>query len=110
MKKALSSYAYYSWLESMKDEIKALEKCDTCDLVDLPKARKSIICKWVFKNKFRVDGKLEWYKAWLVAKGYSQFEGVKFGEIFSPIYKITSIRFLLYIASTFDLELKKMDV
>lgn len=66
----------------MKDEMKALEKYDTWDLVELSKGRKAIGCKWVFEKKFRANGKLERYKAWLVAKRYSQVEGVDFGEIF----------------------------
>ena len=46
----------------------------------------------------------------MVAKGYSQEEGIDFGEIFSPVKKLTSIRFLLSIVVAFDLELEKMDV
>ena len=50
------------------------------------------------------------YKSRLVAKGYSQVEGIDFGEIFSPVAKLTSIRFLLSIATAFDLEVENMDV
>ena len=46
----------------------------------------------------------------MVAKGYSQVEGIDFGEIFSPVSKLTSIRFLLSIAVAFDLEVEQMDV
>ena len=46
------------------------------------------------------------YKSCLVAKGYSRVEGIDFGEIFSPIAKLTSIRFLLSIAVAFDLEVE----
>jgi len=34
---------------------------------------------------------VEKYKAWMVAKGYSQVEGIDFGDIFSPVAKVTSI-------------------
>ena len=53
---------------------------------------------------------MEKYKARLVGKGYSQVEGIDFGEIFSPVTKFTSITFLLSIATAFDLELEQMDV
>ena len=56
------------------------------------------------------DGSIEKYKACLVAKGYSQVEGVDYGEIFSPVEKMTSIRFLLSIAAAYDLEIEQMDV
>lgn len=57
-----------------------LDSCDTRDLMSFPKGRNPIGCKWVFKNKFGVDGLLEQYKARLVAKGYFQREGVDFSE------------------------------
>ena len=41
---------------------------------------------------------------------YSQVEGIDFGEIFSPIAKLTSIRFILSLVVEFDLEEEKMDV
>ena len=50
------------------------------------------------------------YKACLVEKRYSKVKGIDFGEIFSPVAKLTSIIFLLSIAAAFDLEIKKMDV
>ena len=52
---------------------------------------------------------MENYKALLVAKGYSQVEGIDFVEIFSPVAKLTSIRFLLAIVSSFDNEVEKLD-
>ena len=48
------------------------------------------------------EGKVEKYKAWLVVKGYSQVEGIDFGEFFSHIPKLTSIRFMLYVVVVFD--------
>jgi hypothetical protein len=53
---------------------------------------------------------VEKYKAQLVAKGYSQVEGIDFGEIYFPVAKLTSIRFMLSVAATFDFEVEQMDV
>ena len=89
----------------MDKEMAALEKNKTWDLVKLPVGRNLVGNKWVFKKNFSAKGKVKKYKACLVAKGYSQVEGIDFGEIFSPIVKITSIRFILVIVAAFDLEI-----
>ena len=66
--------------------------------------RKSIGSEWLFKKKLNVEGKVEKYKSCLVEKGYSQGEGIDFGEIFSLVAKLTSIIFFLSIIIAFDLE------
>jgi hypothetical protein len=54
----------------MADEISALERTGTCDLVSyLPRVR-LITCKWVYKVKTRSDGSLERCKARLIARGF----------------------------------------
>ena len=94
----------------MNEEMASLEQNKTWSLVPLPKGRKFVGCKWVFKKKIRLDGNVEKYKARLVAKGYSQVEGIDYGEIFSPVAKLTSIRFLLSLAAAYDLEVEQMDL
>eukprot|EP00253_Pinus_taeda_P034029 PITA_34029 len=54
----------------MKDEMMALSKNGTWDLVELPKGRKTVGCKWVFKLKRGVNDTEDRYKARLVAKGF----------------------------------------
>jgi len=94
----------------MVDEMASLHKNEASDLVELPTRRKPVGNKWVFKKKTNAEGKVEKYKARLVAKGYSQMPRIDFGDIFSPIAKVTSIRLLLSIAATFDFEVEQMDV
>ncbi|MCO5606659.1 hypothetical protein L7F22_060847 [Adiantum nelumboides] len=92
----------------MQEEIKALHANDTWDLVELPKGRKAIPNKWVYKIK-TVDAKPK-YKARLVAKGYAQTKGIDFQEVFSPVVKMTTLRVLFAIVAALDLELDQMDV
>ena len=50
------------------------------------------------------------YKARLVVKGFSQKSGIDFNEIFSPVVKMSSIRVVLSLAASLDLEGEQMDV
>ena len=94
----------------MVDEMASLHKNEAWDLVELPVGRKPVGNKWVFKKKKNAEGKVEKYKARLVAKGYSQVPGIDFGDIFSPIANVTSIRLLLSVDAAFDFEVEQMDV
>eukprot|EP00253_Pinus_taeda_P005315 PITA_05315 len=98
------------WKEAMVDEMASLHKNEAWDLVEFPARRKPIGSKWVLKMKTFAEGKVEKYKAWLVAKGYSQVLGIDFGDIFSPVSKVNSIRLLLSTAVAFDFEVEQMDV
>ena len=61
--------------------------------------------------KLKKDGeKLVKYKARLVVKGFNQKQGIDFDEIFSPVVKMSSIRVILGLIASLDLELEKMDV
>jgi hypothetical protein len=110
VREAVNSEDSKLWKKAMVEEMDALDKNEAWDIVELPTGRKSVGSKWLFKKKFNAQGKVEKYKARLVAKGYSQVEGIDFGEIFSPVAKLTSIRFILSIPATFDLEVEQMDV
>lgn len=58
--------------------MEALEKIGTWEVVVSPKEKQVVGCKWVFTIKDESDGSLERYKAWLVAKGYTQTYGVDY--------------------------------
>jgi hypothetical protein len=98
------------WKKAMVEEMDALYKNEAWDIVEFPSGRKFVGSKWLFKKKFNAEGKVEKQKSQLVEKSYSQVEGIDFGEIFSPVAKLTSIRFLLSIAAAFDLEVEQMNV
>ncbi|KAG8485645.1 hypothetical protein CXB51_018863 [Gossypium anomalum] len=76
-----------------------------------PQASKKVVrCKWVFKKKEGTSGvEKPRYKVRLFAKGYSQFPGVDFTDMFSPVVKHSSIRALLGIMAMHDLELEQLD-
>ena len=59
-------------IDVMDEEMNAIEKNKTWELVDLPKGKEVIGVKWVYKTKSNAEGKIERHKARLVVKGYKQ--------------------------------------
>jgi hypothetical protein len=98
------------WVEAMQDEMTSLHENSTFELVKLPKGKKALKNKWVYKVKTQEHTSRPRYKARLVVKGYSQRKGIDFEEIFSPVVKMGSIRVILGLAASLDLEVEQMDV
>jgi hypothetical protein len=110
-REAISNSDKARWKEAMGEEMQSLYKNQTWKVVQLPKGKKAIGCKWVYTKK---EGPAEQdgvrFKARLVAKGYAQKEGIDYNEVFSPVVKHSSIRVLLALVAQFDLELVQLDV
>jgi hypothetical protein len=98
------------WVQAMNQEIDSIEMKKTWDLVDLPRHKKNIGVKWVYKTKLNEKGKIEKHKARIVAKGFSQQPGTDYGETFSPVEIIDIVRTLLSIASQHKWQVYQMDV
>jgi hypothetical protein len=98
------------WKAAMVEEMEALQKNSTWKLVELPKDKKTVGCKWVFTVKHKEDGSIERFKARLVAKGYTQTYGIDYQETFAPVAKINTIRVLLSLAANLEWPLQQFDV
>ena len=108
--RALNSPDASLWMTAMQEEMEALHRNKTWELVPLPQGRKAIGNKWVYKIKRDGNDQVERYRARLVAKGYAQKEGIDFNEIFSPVVRLTTIRVVLAMCAAFDLHLEQLDV
>ncbi|GJU11291.1 retrotransposon protein, putative, ty1-copia subclass [Tanacetum coccineum] len=93
------------WKEAMKSEIQSMYDNQVWNLVDTTPGFKTAGCKWIFKKKTDMDGKVHTYKARLVVKGYTQTHMIDYEETFSPVAKIKSIRIMLAIAAFHDYEI-----
>nr|GEZ54845.1 retrovirus-related Pol polyprotein from transposon TNT 1-94 [Tanacetum cinerariifolium] len=98
------------WFEAMQDEINSLHENNTFKLVKLPKGKRALKNKWVYKLKTEEHTSRPRCKARLEVKGFSQKRGIDFDEIFSPVVKMGSIRVVLGLAASLNLEVEKMDV
>ena len=94
----------------MKEELDALSKNHTWDLVTLPPGKSVIICKWIYKIKTHSDGSIERYKTRLVTKGFTQEYGIDYEETFAPVTYISFVRALLAVATASKWVLFQMDV
>ena len=104
-REAMASDFADKWHEACKYEMDALAKNGTWTLVDLLPGHKAIKSKWVFKRK--ADGR---FRARLVAKGFTQIQGIDYDETFSPVARFESLRLLLALAALEDWEIHQMDV
>ncbi|KAF0726671.1 hypothetical protein Ae201684P_009310 [Aphanomyces euteiches] len=98
------------WIQATNTECNSLISHITWKLCELPPDRKAIGCRWLFSKKYCADGTLSYYKARLVAQGFTQIEGIDYTDIFAPVIRISSIRILLALAAMFSFKVYHMDV
>nr|AAL75759.1 Putative pol polyprotein [Oryza sativa Japonica Group]AAL91607.1 Putative pol polyprotein [Oryza sativa Japonica Group]AAP51772.1 retrotransposon protein, putative, Ty1-copia subclass [Oryza sativa Japonica Group] len=111
VKNTLEPATYTEAVVAMQEEMQSLEKNGTWELVHLPKQKKPVRCKWIFKRKEGLSpSEPPRFKAKLVAKGFSQIAGVDYNDVFSPVVKHSSIRTFFSIVAMHDLELEQLDV
>ena len=91
-------------IEAMDEEIGAIEKSKTWELVDLPEGKEAIGVKWVYKTKSNAEGKIERHKARLVVKGYKQQQGRDYDETFALVARMEMVITMLSIGNTTQME------
>eukprot|EP00253_Pinus_taeda_P015979 PITA_15979 len=94
----------------MDEEIDAIEKNDTWNLVELPKDKNLIGVKWVYKKNLNEKGEIDKFKARLVAKGFSQQLGIDFGEKFALVAILGIVRAVLATATQNKWKVYQMDL
>jgi hypothetical protein len=93
------------WMDACHQELNSLCKRDVYDLVNPPPGRRIIHNHWVFDRK--TDG---WKRAHLVAKGFSQIEGIDYDDIFSPVVRYELVRLIVALAALQHWHMSSIDV
>jgi hypothetical protein len=110
LQEALKSKFSEKWKEAVNSEFQSLEENKTWSICKLPKGKKSIKTRWVFKIKLNSDNKPERFKARLVAKGYNQEHGIDYNETFAPVIKHQALKLFLAIAVNEEKEVHQIDI
>jgi hypothetical protein len=97
------------WVLAMQEELNNFTRNEVWHLVPHPNPN-VVGTKWIFRNKQDEHGVVTRNKALLMAKGYSQVEGLDFGETYAPVARLESIRILLAYATYHGFKLYQMDV
>nr|GFA91422.1 putative ribonuclease H-like domain-containing protein [Tanacetum cinerariifolium] len=99
-----------SWIKTMQEELLQFKIQNVWILVDLPRGKRAIGTKWVYRNKKDERGIVVRNKARLVAQGHTQEEGIDYEEVFAPVARIEAIRLFLTYASFMGFMVYQMDV
>ncbi|GKD64650.1 retrovirus-related pol polyprotein from transposon TNT 1-94, partial [Tanacetum coccineum] len=80
------------------------------ELVECHVGRNIIKVKWIWKNKTDAENTVIRNKSCLVAKGYSQEEGIYFEESFAPVARLEAVRIFVAYAAHKNFLIFQMDV
>ena len=98
------------WEMACEQEKKAFEGMGVYSIILWLQGHKIVGSKWVFCIKWGPDGAIQKYKARLMAKGFTQIEGIDYDKTFAPVAKLTSLRTILVLSNEHNLEIHQMDV
>ena len=98
------------WYYAMNGEMNSVKSNNIWDLVELLHRMRAIGCKWVYKTNKDSLCNIEIHKTRLIAKRFTQKEGIDYIETFSHVSKKDSLRVILAFVAHFDMELQQMDV
>ena len=86
-------------MSAIQEELDNLSKAKTWTIVERPRGKNIVRNKWVFRYKKDSAGKVEWYKARLVTKGFTQIFGVDYYDMWVPVAKLRLIQLILATAT-----------
>jgi hypothetical protein len=105
LQEAHSCLDWPQWQEAMDYEIATLEGAETWEAVPHLLGKNIVGSKWVFHIKWNVEGKVQKYKARLIACRFTQIFGQNYYDTFLPVARLASFCTVLALAMCFDWEI-----
>jgi hypothetical protein len=99
-----------TWVDAMVEEYDSIFKNSVWEIVPRPIDKSVVGSRWIYKVKQAADESVEKYKARFVARGFSQIEGIDYGETFAPVARYSSIRSILALSAQMGWCIHQMDV
>jgi hypothetical protein len=92
----------------MLEEYTSITRNDVQDIVSRPKGKLDVSSRWLYKIKHVADGSIKNFKVRLMARGFSQKEGVDHERTFAPVMRYASIQVVISIYSVMRWRIHQM--
>jgi len=112
-KEAMASPQKAQWLAAEHEEMQSQRENNTYTLVpraSVPAGKRVLDSRFVYKPKLSLSGAVARYKVRLVVRGFMQEHGVDYFETFAPVMAYRTLRVLLSLAASLNLEIKQFDI
>ena len=109
LQEAMNSDYAKEWQVAIDTELAGMWEKGVFSDVPMPPNRKPVGTKYVLKIKRNADGTIERFKARLVAQGFSQQQGVDYGQTFSPVVATDVLRTVLALAAANSWDVQALD-
>ena len=112
-REAMKSDEANQWRAAMQSEFESICENDVYTPVhisEVPRGRRILTARWVYKKKLGIDNQVVRYKARWVARGFQQIYGQDFDETYAAVVKGASYKLLLAIAAMTGALCHLMDV
>jgi hypothetical protein len=108
-KQAMISIKKDGWRTAADEDLAKIKHHEVWD--DVNEIPASFLCTtWVFKTKPATLSAAERKKAWLCIQGFSQIEGIDYGDTFAPTGKFTTLLVVLMLAIDKKMPIQQFDV
>jgi len=110
LKEAKASPESAHWMQAINEELNNLKRLQTWEEVEETSNVNCIESKWIFKIKRDANGEIARFKARLVARGFSQKEGIDYDQTYAPVARFAIVRLFLAMSVIFGWTTRHMDI